>query len=127
MKPIKEILRSPAFMREVSILFIGLAALSVVFSLLLFTGSKGDPQALSLAGGFLLQAIIYVVLGIMIRRGSVKALWVAGILFIFDTLLSFLYTTGTGFVTMFLGRGLLIYLMVNFVLKQRRLTDDAES
>src|SRR5687768_18271050 len=120
MKPIKEILRSPAFMREVSILFIGLAALSVVFSLLLFTGSNGDPEALSLAGGFLLQAIIYVVLGIMIRRGSVKALWVAGILFILDTLLSFLYATGSGFVTMILGRGLLIYLLIRYVLKQRR-------
>jgi EamA domain-containing membrane protein RarD len=127
MKPIKEILRSPAFMREVSILFIGLAALSVVFSLLLFTGSNGDPEALSLAGGFLLQAIIYVVLGIMIRRGSVKALWVAGILFILDTLLSFLYATGSGFVTMILGRGLLIYLLIRYVLKQRRLIDDVES
>jgi EamA domain-containing membrane protein RarD len=127
MKPIKEILRSPAFMREVSILFIGLAALSVVFSLLLFTGSNGDPEALSLAGGFLLQAIIYVVLGIMIRRGSVKALWVAGILFILDTLLSFLYATGSGFVTMILGRGLLIYLLIRYVLNQRRLIDDVES
>jgi EamA domain-containing membrane protein RarD len=127
MKPIKEILRSPAFMREVSILFIGLAALSVVFSLLLFTGSNGDPEALSLAGGFLLQAIIYVVLGIMIRRGSVKALWVAGILFILDTLLSFLYATGSGFVTMILGRGLLIYLLIRYVLKQRRLINDVES
>ena len=127
MKPIKDILHSPAFMREVSILFIGLAALSVVFSMPLFAGSNGDPDALSLAVAFLLQVIIYVVLGIMIRRGSVKALWAAGILFTLDTLLLFLYATGSGFVTMILGRGFLIYLMVRYVLKQRRLTDNAES
>lgn len=127
MKPINDILHSPAFMRQVSILFIGLAALSVVFAILLFVGSNGDLEALSLAVAFLLQGTIYVVLGIMIRRGSVKALWAAGILFTLDTLLSFVYATGTGFVTMILGRGLLIYLMVRYVLKQRRLTDHAES
>ncbi len=127
MKSFKAILQSPAFMREVSILFIGLAALSVIFSILLFAGSNGDPNALSLAVAFLLQAIIYVVLGIMIRRGSVKALWAAGILFTLDTLLSFLYATGTGLVTMILGRGLLIYLMVSYVLKQRGPADNAES
>lgn len=127
MKSFKAILQSPAFMREVSILFIGLAALSVIFSILLFAGSNGDPNALSLAVAFLLQAIIYVVLGIMIRRGSVKALWAAGILFTLDTLLSFLYATGTGLVTMILGRGLLIYLMVRYVLKQRGPADNAES
>lgn len=127
MRSFKEILRSPAFMREVSILFIGLAALSIVFSLLLFIGSNGDLEAVSLAAGFLLQAIIYVALGFMIRRGSVKALWVAGILFILDTVLSFLYATGSGFVTLILGRSLLIYLLVNYVLKQRRLNNNAES
>ena len=73
MTPIKDILLSPAFMREVSILFVGLGALSFMFSLLLFAGSSADPNALSLAVGFLLQAIIYVVLGIMVRRGSVKS------------------------------------------------------
>ena len=114
-------------MREVSILLIGLGALSLVFSLLLFGGSNGDPEALSLAMGFLLQAIIYVVLGSMIRRGSVKALWAAGILFTVDTLLSFVYATGSAFVTMILGRGLLIYLMIRYILKQRRLTENAES
>lgn len=127
MKPIKAILQSPAFMREVSILFIGLAALSVVFAILLFVGSNGDLEALSLALAFLLQGIIYVVLGIMIRRGSVKALWAAAILFTLDTLLSFVYATGSGFVTMILGRGLLIWLMVRYVLKERRQTDHAES
>lgn len=127
MTPIKDILLSPAFRREVSILFIGLGALSLVFSLLLLAGSSADPNALSLAVGFLLQAIIYVVLGIMIRRGSVKALWAAGILFTLDTLLSFLYATGSAFVTMILGRGLLIYLMIRYILKQRRLTDETES
>ncbi|HZI87197.1 MAG TPA: hypothetical protein VFD48_10205 [Pyrinomonadaceae bacterium] len=127
MTPIKDILLSPAFMREVSILFVGLGALSFMFSLLLFAGSSADPNALSLAVGFLLQAIIYVVLGIMVRRGSVKALWAAGILFTLDTLLSMFYATGSAFVTMILGRGLLIFLMIRYVLKQCRLTDETES
>ena len=123
MKSLKEILRSRRFMREISILLIGLAALSGLFSILLFATSNADPEALSLAAGLLIQAIIYVGLGIMIRRGSVKALWAAGILFTLDTLLSFVYATGSGFVTMILGRGLLIYLMVRYVVKQRRLHD----
>jgi len=98
-----------------------------MFSLLLFAGSSADPNALSLAVGFLLQAIIYVLLGIMVRRGSVKALCAAGILFTLDTLLSMFYATGSAFVTMILGRGLLIFLMIRYVLKQRRLTDETES
>ena len=57
MKSIKDIMRSPGFMGEVSILFIGLAALNGLFSLLLFAGSNADPDALSLAAAFLLQAI----------------------------------------------------------------------
>lgn len=127
MRPIKDILRSPAFMREVSILFIGLAALNGLFSLLLFAGSNADPDALSLAAGFLLQAIIYVALGMMIRRGSVKALWAALILFTLDTLLTFVLATGRELVTLVLGRGLLIYLMIRYVRKQRRLTENEEA
>lgn len=127
MKSIRDILRSPGFMREVSVLFIGLAALSGLFSLLLFAGSKADPEALSLAPGFLLQAIIYVALGIMIRRGSIKALWAALILLTLDTLLTFVMATGREMVPLVLGRGLLIYLMIRFVLKQRRLTENEEA
>lgn len=108
-------------MREASILFIGLGALSGLFSILLFAGSNADSDALSLAAGLLLQAIVYVALGIMIRRGSLKALWVAGILFILDTLFSVVISTGSGLVGMILGRGLLIYLLIRYVLKQRRL------
>ena len=127
MKPVKDILRSPGFMREVSILFIGLAALSGLFSLLLFAGSNANPEALALAAGFLLQAIIYVALGIMIRRGSVKALWAALIIFTLDTLVTFVLGTGRELVTLVLGRGLLIYLMIRYVLKQRRLTEHEEA
>lgn len=44
-----------------------------------------------------------------------------------DTLVTFLFATGSGFVTMILGRGVLIYLMIRYVLKQRRLAEDVES
>ena len=82
---------------------------------------------MSLAAAFLLQAIIYIALGIMTRRGSVKALWAALILFTLDTLLTLVLASGRELVTLVLGRGLLIYLMIRYVLKQRRLTENEEA
>ena len=63
----------------------------------------------------------------MTRRGSVKALWAALILFTLDTLLTLVLASGRELVTLVLGRGLLIYLMIRYVLKQRRLTENEEA
>lgn len=121
MKPVRDILRSPSFMREVSILLFGFAALGGLFAILLLALGNLDPDALALGVGTLIQSIVYVVLGIMIRRGSLKALWVTGMLFILDTLLVFVLPFGEGLGAVIAGRGILIYLLFRFVRRQRTL------
>lgn len=121
MKPVRDILRLPSFMREVSILLFGLAALGGLFAILLLALGNLDPDALALGVGTLIQSIVYVVLGIMIRRGSLKALWVTGMLFILDTLLVFVLPFGEGLGAVIAGRGILIYLLFRFVRRQRTL------
>lgn len=119
MKSVTDVLRSPSFMREVSILLFGFAALGGLFAILLLTLGNSDPDALDSGVGMLIQSIVYVVLGIMIRRGSMKALWVTGILFTLDTLLVFGLTSGKGFGAMIVGRGLLIYVLIRYIRRQR--------
>lgn len=81
-----------------------------------------DPEALDLGIGMLVQAVGYAVLGAMIRRRSVKALWVAGVLFFLDTLLALVMpSSGKGLITMILFRGFLIYLLVRYTRRQRAL------
>lgn len=122
MKPIKEILVSPGFMREVSILLFGFAAISGLYALALLAAGGSNPEALDLGIGMLVQAVAYAVLGAMIRRRSVKALWVAGVLFFLDTLLALVMpSSGKGLVTMILFRGFLIYLLVRYIRRQRAL------
>ncbi len=111
-KSVADILRSPGFMREVSILLYGFAALGGLFAILLLTLGHSDPDALESGVGFLIQSILYVVLGTMIRRGSLKALWVTGILFILDTLLIFGLPSGKGLGAMIVSRGLLIIVLI---------------
>src|SRR5688500_3548705 len=96
MKPVRDILRSPSFMREVSILLYGFASLGGLIALILLTLGHSEPDAVASGVGMLIQSTVYVVLGVMIRRGSLKALWVTGILFTLDTLLLFGLPSGTG-------------------------------
>jgi hypothetical protein len=121
MKSVKDILRSPEFMWQVSVLLFGLAVLSALFAAVLLVSSRLDPDTLAVALGLLIQTAIYVVLGIMIRRGSIKALWAAGILFTLDTLLAFVLPATSGLGAMIVGRGLLIYVLIRYVRKQRAL------
>jgi hypothetical protein len=67
----------------------------------------------------LAQSIVYVVLGIMIRRGSAKALWVTGVLFTLDTSLIFVLPYGNGLGAMILWRGILIFMLVRYIRRQR--------
>lgn len=125
MKSIKEILSSPAFMREVSVLLFGFAAIGGLFFVVLLGSGKVDIDTLPILVALLVQTIIYVVLGILIRKGSVKALWAAGILFTLDTLLMFVVPEGTNPAMMILARGLLIFLLVRYVRRQRAIPDEA--
>jgi hypothetical protein len=124
MKSIKDILVSPGFMREVSLLLFVFAAFSGLFAVVLLTASGSDPEAFDLGIGLLVQAIVYAVLGAMVRRRSLKALWVAGVLFFLDTLLALVMpSSGKGVVTLLLSRGSLIYLLVRYVRRQRALAE----
>lgn len=124
MKPIKDILVSPGFMREVSILLFVFAAFSGLFGVLLLTARGSDSEALEFGIGLLLQAIVYAVLGAMIRRRSLIALWVAGVLFFLDTVLALVMPpSGKGLVTLILSRSFLIYLLVRYVRRQRALAE----
>ena len=58
MKRVKDILRSPRFMREVSHLLFVLAVLSGLLALLLFTSAQGNLEVLSFAIASLLQGIL---------------------------------------------------------------------
>ena len=119
MKSIKAILRSPNFMREVSILLLGFAAIGGLFSMFLLTLSNSAPEALAAGVGMLAQSIVYLVLGVMIRRGSAIALWVTGVLFILDTSLIFVLPYGNHLGAMILWRGILIFMVVRYIRRQR--------
>ena len=112
-------------MREVSVLLFGFSAIGGLFFVVLLGSGKIDVDTLSILGALLVQALIYVVLGILIRRGSVKALWATGILFTLDTLLMFVFPEGTNLAMMMLARGFLIFLLVRYVRRQRALSDEA--
>lgn len=119
MKPVKDILRSPRFMREVSLLLFFFAALSGLFGVLLFVSANAEAEVLASAIGSFVQAIIYAVLGLMIRGGSVKALWVAGVLFAVDTLLQFAQPSGKGLGAAVVSRGILIYVLIQYIRRER--------
>ena len=121
MKSIKDILRSPGFKREVSILLFGFAAIGGLIAMLLLLFGNSDPEVLASGVGILIQSIIYVVLGVLIRRGSMTALWITGVLFALDTLLVFVLPSGKGLGAMIVSRGILIYVLIRYVRRQRAL------
>jgi len=118
-RPIRDVLRSQRFKREVSVLLFVFAAGNALFSLLLFAASGSDEAALSAAFGCALQAMIYAVLGIFIRRGSVKVLAFTGLLFTVDTVLTLLGPSWADARAVIIGRGLLIFVLYRFVRRER--------
>ena len=124
MKPINEILSSPGFMREVYVLLFGFAAITGLFFVVLLGSGKTDIDTLSILVALLVQTIIYVVLGTLIRKGSLKALWAAGILFTLDTLLMFVFPDETNLAIVIFARAFLIFLLVRYVRRQRAITDE---
>ena len=119
MKSLTEILRSRNFMREVSILLFGFAALGGAFAILLLTMASSDPEAFEAGVALLIQSAVYVALGMMIRRGSLKALWITGVLFILDTLLILGLPSGKGLGAAIVGRGILIFLLIRYIRRQQ--------
>jgi hypothetical protein len=119
MKPVKDILRSPRLMREVSQLLFVFAALGGFVGLLSFFYAGGDLEILGAAAGFLIQSTIYAMLAVMIRRGSIIALWIAGAFFALDTLLILAVPVGQGIAIALFARIVLIGMLVRFVRRER--------
>ena|GEM_PF-1987581 len=118
-KTLNDILHSPRFMREVSLLLFFFAALSFLVGVLLIEGWNSEPEIVGVAVGSMLQALLYVVLGVLIRKGSVKALWIAGVLFLLDTAFQFLQPSGMGLGTAIVNRAILIYVLIRYIRRER--------
>ena len=121
MKPIREVLRSRRFQKEIAILLTAFAIFQAIVAVLLFVGGRSDPENLGTAIVGLMVAIVYAVLAILIRFGSVSALVFTGILFTADTLLTLFSPSWQGGVAGALfWRGFLIVLLIRFIQKERR-------
>jgi hypothetical protein len=119
MKPLKEILLSPRFMREVSLLLFFFAALSFLMGILLIGAVNSEPEVMGAAVGGIVQALVYAVLGVMIRKGSITALWIAGVLFVLDAAFQLLQPSGKGLGAGIVSRGILIYVLVRYIRRER--------
>jgi hypothetical protein len=117
---IKEILSSRRFMREVSLLFFFFAAVGALIAGLSFAAGPSDPEILAVVVTGLIQVIIYVFLGVMLRRGSIIALWVAGVLFILDTLAVLLQPSGKVLGFTLVSRVLLVGVLFRYVQRERK-------
>lgn len=120
LKPISEVLRSPRFLKEVSILLFVFAAIHAILSVLLFARNTSDPIALLTAIEGFMVAIVFLVFAVMIRNGSIGALVLTGILFALDTVVMLFGPSWEGVPGAFIARGLLIFVLINFIKKQRR-------
>lgn len=120
-KPIREVLRSPRFQKEIAVLLTAFAIFQTAVAVILFVGRRSDPENLFMVIAALMSAIVYVVLAILIRFGSVGALVFTGILFTADTLLTLFGPSGQGGVPAALfWRGFLIVLLIRFIQRERR-------
>jgi len=118
-KPVKDILRSPRFKREVSLLLFFFASLSFLIGVLLIGAANSEPEVMAAALGSLVQALVYASLGVMIRRGSVTALWIAGVLFVLDTVVQLLQPLEKGLGLAVVSRGILIYVLIRYIRRER--------
>jgi hypothetical protein len=120
-KPIGEVLRSPRFQKEVSLLLLFFSAVSALFSVFLFAAGTSPETVLPTAIAGFVQAILYAVLAVLIRRGSVKALVITALLFTADTVLTLLGPSWEDARGMLIARGLLIWVIVRYIKRERNL------
>jgi drug/metabolite transporter (DMT)-like permease len=119
LKPISEVLRSPRFQKEVSLMLFFFAALSAIYCVFLFAANHSEEVFVT-AVGMLVQTIVYAVLAILIRRGSVKALVLTGFLFAANIVLTLFgpsWEDAKGIVIVY---GLLIAVLIRFIRRERR-------
>jgi chromate transport protein ChrA len=119
LKPISEVLRSPRFQREVSVLLFIFAGISAIYALVLFAKNNSE-EAFVVAVALVIQAIVCAVLAILIRRGSVKTLVFTGFLFAANTLFALFGSSWEDAKGILIPYGLLIFVLVRFIRKERR-------
>lgn len=119
LKPISEVLRSPRFQKEVSLLLFFFAAVSAIYSLFLFAANDSE-EVLVMAVATLIQTIVYVVLAILIRRGSVKTLVFTGFLFAANIVLTLFGPSWEDAKGMVIAYGLLTVVLIRFIRRERR-------
>jgi len=124
-KPLKKILRSRRFMREVSLLLFFFAGLSFLVGILLMRAANTEPEVVPVALGSLVQSLVYAVLGVMIRRGSVIALSITGVLFVLDTMFLLLQPSGKFLAAPIVSRGILIYVLIRYIRRERLRIDSS--
>lgn len=117
MRPIRDVVRSRRFQCEVSVLLFVFAAWNALFCLVLFA-TRGT-ESFSAAIVYAVQTIIYLVLGIFIRRGSVNVLVFTGLLFAVDTILILFGPSWADARAAIIGRGLLLVVLHRFVRRER--------
>jgi len=122
LKPISEVLRSPRFQKEVSLLLFFFAAISAIYCLFLFAANDSE-EVLVAAIAMLVQTIVYVVLAILIRRGSVKTLVFTGFLFAANLILTLFGPSWEDAKGILIAYGLLIFVVVRFIRRERRASE----
>lgn len=81
-----------------------------------------------MAVAMLVQTIVYVVLAILIRRGSVKTLVFTGFLFVANLVLTLFGPSWEDARGLLIGYGLLIVVLARFIRRERRAgTSEGES
>src|SRR6185503_9392600 len=119
LKPISEVLRSPRFQREVSVLLFVFAGISAIYSLFLFATNNSE-EAIVMAVALVIQAIVFALLAILIRRGSVKTLVFTGFLFAANILFALFGSSWEDAKGILIPYGLLIFVLVRFIRRERR-------
>lgn len=119
LKPISEVLRSPRFQREVSVLLFVFAGISAIYALVLFAKNNSE-EAFVMAVALVIQAIVCAVLAIIIRRGSVMTLVFTGFLFAANILFALFGSSWEDAKGILIPYGLLIFVLVRFIRRERR-------
>ena len=120
LKPISEVLRSARFQREISLLLFFFAAISGIYTIILFAASTTNETAPALAVGYLVETLLYVGLAILIRRGSIKALVFTGVLIVANILLTLFGPSWENARGILIGHGLLLIVLIRYVRRERR-------
>jgi hypothetical protein len=127
LKPISEVLRSRRFQKEVALLLFVFAAVSALYSLILFAANDSE-DVLVMTVALVIQTIVCVVLAILIRRGSVAALVFTGFLFAANIVLALFGPSWEDAKGILIPYGLLILVLGQFIRRERRAgTSEGES